>query len=153
MEDTCRKYNRTFVHIQCIGRYDSIGATCHRKSDKKCTVEHFVSSIGLCHLPRAEAESHRLSSAPRPLFSSTSFSSLHITKGNLQPLAEGEFCNGTSFCLRQEPVSSVASTKNTAPAVNCSERKRENVERKKKKRCPARTKRFASVSGRRKLRS
>ena len=29
---------------------------------------------------------------------------------NLQPLAEGEFCNGTSFCLRQEPVSSVAST-------------------------------------------
>ena len=28
-----------------------------------------------------------------------SFSSLHITKGNLQPLAEGKFCNGTSFCL------------------------------------------------------
>ena len=23
---------------------------------------------------------------------------------NLQPLAEGEICNGTSFCLRQEPV-------------------------------------------------
>ena len=70
----------------------------------------FVSSIVLGHLPRAEAESHRLYSAPRPLSSSTSFSSLHITKGNLQPLAEGEFCNGTSFCLRQEPVSSVAST-------------------------------------------
>ena len=66
----------------------------------------FVSSIVLGHLPRAEAESHRLYSAPRPLSSSTSFSSLHITKGNLQPLAEGEFCNGTSFCLRQEPVSS-----------------------------------------------
>ena len=28
---------------------------------------------------------------------------------NLQPLAEGEFCNGTSFCLRQEPVSSYTS--------------------------------------------
>ena len=37
VEDTCRTYYRTFVHIQSIGRYDSIGATCHRESDKKCT--------------------------------------------------------------------------------------------------------------------
>ena len=84
MEDTCRTYYRTFVH-KSIGRYDSIGATCHRESDKKCTVGDFVSSIILGHLPRAEAESHRLSSAPRPLFSSTSFSSLHITKGTCSP--------------------------------------------------------------------
>ena len=67
VEDTCRTYYRTFVHIQSIGRYDSIGATCHRESDKKCTVGDFVSSIVLGHLPRAEAESLRLSSAPRPL--------------------------------------------------------------------------------------
>ena len=85
VEDTCRTYYRTFVHIQSIGRYDSIGATCHRESDKKCTVGDFVSSIVLGHLPRAEAESHRLSSVPRPLFSSTSFSSLHITKGTCSP--------------------------------------------------------------------
>ena len=73
VEDTCRTYYRTFVHIQSIGRYDSIGATCHRESDKKCTVGDFVSSIVLGHLSRAEAESHRLSSAPRPLISSTLF--------------------------------------------------------------------------------
>ena len=73
VEDTCRTYFRTFVHIQSIGRYDPIGATCHRESDKKCTVGDFVSSIVLGHLSRAEAESHRLSSAPRPLISSTLF--------------------------------------------------------------------------------
>ena len=106
VEDTCRTYYRTFVHIQSIGRYDSIGATCHRESDKKCTVGDFVSSIVLGHLPRAEAESHRLSSTPRPLSSSTLFLLVIYHERNLQPLAEGEFCNGTSFCLRQEPVSS-----------------------------------------------
>ena len=89
VEDTCRTYYRTFVHIQSIGRYDSIGATCHRESDKKCTVGDFVSFIVLGHLSRAEAESYRLSSAPRPLISSTLFLLVTYHKGNLQPLAEG----------------------------------------------------------------
>ena len=43
-----------------------------------------------------------------------SFSTLFLLvtyhERNLQPLAEGEICNGTSFCLRQEPVTILAST-------------------------------------------
>lgn len=39
-------------------------------------------------------------------FSFISVSSLHITKGNKLAVAVGEYCNGISLCLRQEPVSS-----------------------------------------------
>ena len=110
VEDTCRKYNRTFVHIQSVGRYDSIGAACHRESDKKCTVGDFVSSIVLGHLPRAEAESHRLD-CPTATLPFDLFLLVTYHERNLQPLAEGEICNGTSFCLRQEPVSSLHALK------------------------------------------
>lgn len=37
VEDTYGKNNRLSVHIQSVGEYDSVGATCHRERDKKCT--------------------------------------------------------------------------------------------------------------------
>ena len=88
VEDTCRTYYRTFVHIQSIGRYDSIGATCHRESDKKCTA-------GDLSLPLSWAtyrgRRRRVFDSPLPRchFSSTSLSSLHITKGHFAALGSG----------------------------------------------------------------
>ena len=52
-----------------------------------------------------EAEGHGLS--PR-LGGALLFLLVTYHEGNLQPLAEGEFCNGTGFCLRQEPVTILA---------------------------------------------
>ena len=110
MEDTCRKYNRTFVHIQSIGRYDSIGAACRRESDKKCTVRW---RFCIFHCPRPPTEGGGGESSTLLCPTATLLFDLFLLvtyhERNLQPLAEGEFCNGTSFCLRQEPVSSYTS--------------------------------------------
>ena len=54
-----------------------------------------------------EAEGHALPSPRWCHSSSTLFLLVTYHERNLQLLAEGEICNGTSFCLRQEPVTIV----------------------------------------------
>ena len=102
--------NQAFVHIRSIGRYDSRGTTCHWEIDKK-------RATGDLYLPASRAIHRRWGGGswtlPSPRWShssSTLFLLVTYHERNLQPLAEGEICNGTSFCLRQEPVTILAST-------------------------------------------
>lgn len=64
VEDTCQEYNQPCVHIQSVGRYGSIGVSCHWESDKKRTV-------GDSSLPKSVATcgkwKRRVSDSPLPL--------------------------------------------------------------------------------------